>query len=613
MLEFQPGVPDAAIRRFRLWRVPLAVGRYLVQRRLRLRHPGYADQSHAQLLRRPFDALWQDYNRLFDEPGSARLRHDEWIARHELSTRIAPAAQATALRSWPRALRVLCLLPSDPDAERDAYARAVTQQSLSRQGYPHWDMLALPSDATPRAANLSTTLLDGYDAVTLLRPGDQLRDDALYLAADALRNEPSVHVVYSDHDRIDGGGLRRDPCFKPGFSRDLLYARNLIAPFALMRAEALRAAGGPGAAWTYGAASAHALTYVAILHLLERLPDAAVRRLPHILCHIPVEPVSGTPPELDDAVALAAVAAHLRPRGAEVQALAPGLRRVRWPRPAPPPLVSLIVPTRNGLNVLRTCVESIEQRTRYRPYELIVVDNQSDDPATLDYLGRLAAEGRARVLVHDAPFNYSAINNAAVCAARGDIIGLINNDIEVISPDWLDEMVGHAVRPDIGCVGAKLYFPDDTIQHAGVVLGVGGVAGHAHKYLPRHAAGYLDLLRLVHNVSAVTGAALVMRKSVFEEVGGLDEAQLQIAYNDVDLCLRVMQAGYCNLWTPHAELYHHESKTRGAEDTPQKLARWRAEREVMKTRWPAWIADDPFYSPHLSRTREDLSVDALPS
>lgn len=601
-LEFQPGPDGAQVLRFRLWRVPLTLGRYLVQRRLRLRHPGYAGLSQAALWRRPFGALWDDYNRLFDEPGTARLSYEDWIARHETPQRPSVPAQRVALSAWRATPRVLCLLASDPQA--DAHAIDVTRRSLAAQGYPHWELLPVGApDATALADALARC-----DAVGFLQPGERLRDDALFQFAGALQHDPALQIVYSDHDRIDGGGLRRAPCFKPGFSRDLLYARNLLAPFALLRADAVRAAGGLAAAWRHGNAGAHTLAYVLLLAVLRQQPDAAVRRLPQILSHMPLGPQADA--ARDDAVALAALNAELAPAGARAEPIGPGLRRVRWPLPESRPLVSLIVPTRNGLDVLRTCIESIEQRTRYRPYELLVIDNQSDDPATLDYLAQLAREGRARVLRHDAPFNYSAINNRAAREARGSVIGLVNNDIEVISPGWLDEMVAQALRPEIGCVGAKLYFPDDTIQHAGVLLGIGGVAGHAHKYLPRDAAGHLDLLLLAHNLSAVTGATLLMRKAVFDEVGGLDEQELHVAYNDIDLCLRVMRAGYRNLWTPYAELYHHESKTRGADDTPAKLARWHAERAVMQSRWSAWIADDPFYSPHLSRTREDLSLDA---
>ncbi|HSV68805.1 MAG TPA: glycosyltransferase family 2 protein [Methylibium sp.] len=600
-VEFEPapGSDEARVQRFSTLRVPRTLGRHFMHRRLRRWHPAYAGLSHLALWRLPFDEVWTDYNLLFDQPSAARLDYPAWIERAETPRRLTPARQQDLVRDWVDPPRLLWLLAAEPDAPPDALA--LTRSSLEAQGYPHWELQVL-GDGDPAAA------LQRCDAVGFLEPGDRLRDDALYQLARALRDQPAVQVCYSDSDRLDRQGRRQAPWFKPGFSRDLCLAQNLLSPLAVVRAGAVVAAGGlPPAA---GAVGGHTLAYGLLLRALAGLPDHAVRRLPEVLCHARAQPRSAAGQACDDDAALRAVNALLAPAGAHADPLDSGLRRVRWPLPEPRPLVSLIVPTRNALPVLRTCIESITRLTRYRRYELLVVDNQSDCPATLAYLDALQAEGRARVLRWDAPFNYSAINNFAVRHAQGSVLGLINNDVEVISPYWLDEMASHALRPDIGCVGAKLYFPDDTLQHAGVVLGIGGVAGHGHKYLPRHAAGYFDRLRLVHEASAVTGAVLVLRREVFDAVGGFDEQELQVAYNDVDLCLRVMRAGWRNLWTPHAELYHHESKTRGSDDTPAKRARWQAESAVMRRRWPEWLADDPFYHPHLSRHVEDYSLEA---
>jgi GT2 family glycosyltransferase len=271
----------------------------------------------------------------------------------------------------------------------------------------------------------------------------------------------------------------------------------------------------------------------------------------------------------------------------------------------------LIIPTRDGCDLLKACIDSIVQRTTYRQYEILVVDNQSTCARTLSYMAEIEGEPRVRVLRYDHPFNYSAINNFAAQHARGTVLGLINNDVEVITQEWLTEMVSQALRPDIGCVGAKLYYPDDTLQHGGVVLGIGGVAGHSHKYSPRGAEGYFSRLRIVHNVSAVTGAALLIRKEVFDAVGGLDEQGLTVAFNDVDLCLKVMKAGYRNLWTPFAELYHHESKTRGTDLTPERQSRFQGECELMRQRWGDLISCDPYYSPHLTLHHENYSL-AMP-
>src|SRR5690606_41178931 len=246
--------------------------------------------------------------------------------------------------------------------------------------------------------------------------------------------------------------------------------------------------------------------------------------------------------------------------------------------------MSLLTPTRDRADLLHTCVESLPARTDYPAFEVVVIDNGSSEPDALAYLAQLHDRDGVRVLRYDAPFNYSAINNWAAAQCTGEVIGLVNNDIEVISRDWLREMVSHAVRPEIGAVGAMLYYPDDRIQHAGVVLGIHGVAAHVYSGMPRGYPGHGGRARVAQQLSAVTGACLVVRREAYERVGGLDES-LQVAFNDIDFCLRLRQAGYRNLWTPFAELHHHESASRGTEDSPGKRARFAGEVEAMLRRW----------------------------
>jgi GT2 family glycosyltransferase len=294
---------------------------------------------------------------------------------------------------------------------------------------------------------------------------------------------------------------------------------------------------------------------------------------------------------------------------AQVEA-APGLPfyRLRFSIPEPQPLVSLIIPTRDKVSLLQGCVDSIRNKTTYPNYEIIIVDNGSTDPGALAYLAAIAKQPNTRIFRYDEAFNFSAINNFAVRQARGSIIGLINNDIEIISPDWLTEMVSWAAQDDIGCVGAKLYYPDDTIQHAGVILGIGGVAGHSHKRVDRRNAGYFGRARLIQNLSAVTAACLLVRKTVYDAVDGLNENDLAIAFNDVDFCLRVRDAGYQNVWTPYAEAYHHESASRGSDADESQRERFDREVAYMLQTWGAGTAlSDPYYSPNLTRQREDFS------
>jgi len=263
-------------------------------------------------------------------------------------------------------------------------------------------------------------------------------------------------------------------------------------------------------------------------------------------------------------------------------------------------LVSLIVPTRDRADLLGMCVSGLLDHTDYPAVELLIVDHASERPETFKLFDQLKSDPRVRILPHSGPFNYSAINNMAVAQARGSIVGLINNDIDVINSDWLSEMVSLAIMHDVGAVGAKLLYPDDRVQHGGIVLGVGGVANYFNYAVSRSDIGYFGRNLLTSSVSAVTGACLVIRKSVFEEVGGLNETDLAVAYNDVDFCLRVRKKGYRNVWTPHAELYHHESASRGAEDTPEKTERFQQEMEYMLKTWGYEIEHDAFYNVNFS-------------
>jgi GT2 family glycosyltransferase len=246
--------------------------------------------------------------------------------------------------------------------------------------------------------------------------------------------------------------------------------------------------------------------------------------------------------------------------------------------------------------------------TSYESYEIIIVDNDSDDAAVLEYFDSVISDSRIRVIRDERPFNYSALNNNAVRYAKGEIVALVNNDVEVISPDWLSEMVSFAMQPSIGAVGAKLFYPNETLQHGGVVLGIGGVAGHANKHSPRPCRGYFERTGLVGSYSAVTAACMLVRKEIFLKVGGLNEKDLSIAFNDVDFCLRVREAGYRNVWTPYAELYHHESVSRGPENNPEKQARFRSEVLYMQQRWAGALLNDPMYSPNLTLDYEDYSL-----
>jgi len=354
--------------------------------------------------------------------------------------------------------------------------------------------------------------------------------------------------------------------------------------------------------------------YDLALRCIEQLTPRQIVHIPRILYHWRIHPgstaLAGSVKNYALLAGERALNDHLARTqvSAKAELLSFGMYRVRYDLPTLVPLVSLIIPTRNGLHLIKQCIESIIAKTTYANYEILIVDNNSDDPDTLDYFTRLAEDSRVRIFRDERPFNYSALNNAAVQQAGGEYICLINNDIEVISPEWLEEMMGLAIQPGVGAVGACLWYPNDTLQHGGCITGLGGVAGHSHKHLPRGDFGYFRRVQLIQTMSAVTGACLVVKKNIYQEVGGLDETNLKVAFNDIDFCLRVREAGYRNIWTPFAELYHHESATRGFENTPEKKERFAQEMQYMKKRWGISLLNDPAYSPNLTLDHEDFSL-----
>ncbi|WP_043285026.1 glycosyltransferase family 2 protein [Paraburkholderia oxyphila] len=457
------------------------------------------------------------------------------------------------------------------------------------------------------AASNSALALAGGEWVALLDQDDRLAEHALVWVADAIERDPTLQLIYSDEDKIDDQGQRHDPYFKCDWNRDLFYSQNMFCHLGIYRRSLLNSIGG----FREGVEGAQ--DHDLVLRCIEQTGDAPIAHIPRVLYHWRVH--AGSTAAGADAKSYAAAAgeralqAHFVRTNVAAAAEWVGYGyRVRYALPSPAPLVSLIIPTRNALELMRMCVESIRTRTTYPNYEIIIVDNGSDDAEALEYFASLAAGDGVSVLRDDRPFNYSALNNRAVEQARGSLVALINNDIEVRSPDWLSEMVSIAMQPGVGAVGAKLLYPDNTLQHAGIVLGIGGVAGHANKHGRPPHRGYFGRTGLIGSWSAITAACMVVRREVFQGVGGLNETDLTVAFNDVDFCLKLKAAGYRNVLTPYAELYHHESATRGYEDNPEKRARFRAESDYMRRQWSSWLKSDPAYSPNLTLQHEDFSL-----
>jgi GT2 family glycosyltransferase len=561
-----------------------------------------------------------------------------WIAAYDT---LSPAAldrlraRAAALHYRPLISIVMPVYETPERYLREAIA------SVQAQVYDHWE-LCICDDASraphiravleaeaagdarikiawrhdngriSRASNDALALATG-EWVAMLDHDDVLRPHALFCMVEALAANPGAQILYSDEDKIDDAGRRFDPYFKPGFSIDLFHGQNYLNHLTMHRRANIEAVGG----WRpdFDGSQDYDLT----LRILERVGTDHVVHVPRILYHwrAAAGSTARAPQEKNYAAE-----AGLRALQGHADRVMPGARvettpgtpfyRIAYPLPAPPPLVSIIIPTRDEAAVLERCLVSLFERTDYGAVEIIIVDNGSVEPDTFALFERWTARHACiRVLRDDRPFNYSALNNRAVLEARGSLLCLLNNDIEAVDPTWLGEMVSLAVRPEVGCVGAKLLYPDGTLQHGGVVLGIGGVAGHSHKHAANGDPGYFHQLNLRRTVSAVTAACLVAKASIFAEVGGLDEQGLAIAFNDVDFCLKVREAGYRNVWTPGALLIHHESLSRGAETTPEKQQRFAGEVETMRQRWGTLLEADPFYSPNLTLVSEDNSL-ALP-
>ncbi|NDY58501.1 glycosyltransferase [Desulfovibrio sulfodismutans] len=517
------------------------------------------------------------------------IPYDRWIREFDLLTekdREAILRDTARLRRPPRF--VVHVQGGHAPA-----ARRATLASLRRQLYPHHEI----RDAAPALA--------GGDRRTwfvFLPPGAALAPHALYWMARTAFDDTRVRLIYTDHDILDTGGARRDPAFKPDWSPELLRSTNYIGHAAAIRGDLLAALGlDPDVFDMHGL----------LLRAGERIPRYAVAHVPAPLFHLPPPGDPGNP----NGSSPSQVAAHLERLqvAAQVEPTARGHCRVRYHLPPKPPRVSIIIPTRDCLAVLRTCLTSLLEKTDYRRFEIRIVDNSSRDPETLDYLARINGHPQVKVLRYDLPFNYSAINNHAAAHCTGDALCLLNNDTEVIGPGWLTEMLGHLVQPGVGVVGAKLYYTDGRIQHAGDVVGPGGCANHLHACLEGDDPGYCDRAILAQELSAVTAACLLTWKDVYDRMKGLDAVNLPVAFNDVDYCLRVRKAGLRVVWTPYAELYHHESYSRGDDSaSPERKAQARREVRHMRAHWKHVMRHDPFYNPNCSYSHPDFSLNIAP-
>ena len=447
--------------------------------------------------------------------------------------------------------------------------------------------------------------------VGLLDHDDLLAPNALYEVVKAINETKDVDVVYTDEDKVTADLSEHfQPHFKPDFNLDLLRSNNYICHFFVVRRSILAQTG--GFRKEFDGAQDHDL----IFRCTEQAREIA--HVPEILYHWRThrESTADNPASKMYAYdagkrAIEAHLARMQVQGTVSHTPDYGFFRVKYPVQGSP-LVSVIIPNKDETETLRSCIRSLKENTTYKNFEILIIENNSTTKEIFSYYKELSREENIRIFNWKKEFNYSAINNFGARKARGEYLLFLNNDIQVITPDWMEEMLGVCQREEVGAAGVKLIYPDNTIQHAGCVIGIGGIAGHMFVDMPAERSGYLHKASLLQDMSAVTAACMMIKRSVFQKVKGFTE-ELAVAFNDVDLCLKVRREGYLIVYDPYARLYHMESKTRGAEDSEAKMRRFQTEIEYMRCHWLDILKKgDPYYNKNLSLTKWNYSLKPLP-
>jgi len=457
------------------------------------------------------------------------------------------------------------------------------------------------------ASNEALSLATG-NYVGFLDHDDVIAPFALYEVVKLLNEHPEADMIYSDEDKIDINGNRSEPFFKPNWSPDLFLSNMYTCHFAVYRKKIIDSIGG------FREGFEGSQDYDLVLRFTEKTDE--IFHIPKILYHWRIlssstsyNPASKSYAFKNGLKAIEEALSRRREKGwVEEIKNYPGSYRVHY-NIQNGNLISIIIPTRDKSSLLNKCIQSIFEQSTYKQYEIIVIDNRSKEPETLKIFNYWEHKEpkRFRVEALDIDFNYPKLNNFGAVRSDGNVLLFLNNDIEVITKNWLEEMLGFTIRKNVGAVGTKLLYPNNKIQHAGVILGVGGVAGHSHKYFHASDNGYFSRLLHISNYSAITGACMMVERKIYNEIGGFDE-NLAVAFNDVDFCLKIKNSGYYNVVLPHVMLYHHESKSRGYEDTKERKKRFNKEVDYMIERWDDELKDDPFYNPNLTLEREDFSI-----
>ena len=540
--------------------------------------------------------------------------------------------EAQRKKKWSYAPKISIAVPAYKTPE--LFLRQLIQ-SLQDQTYDNWELCianASPQDASMEYVLKSCSAMDSRivwkklkenrgisentneafamatgDYVGLLDHDDLLAPNALYEIAAALEKEPETEVLYTDEDKVRGEQLEHfQPHLKPDFNEDLLRSNNYICHFFVVKRTLLQKVGGMRKEFD-GAQD---------YDFIFRCTEAAgkICHIPEILYHWRTHEASTADNPQSKLYAFEAgkraIEENLKRRGLQGEVSHTkdyGFYRVKYAVQGEP-LVSIIIPNKDAKTDLEKCIRSVKEKSSYKNYEILIVENNSETEEIFAYYKELSKDPAIRLLKWKKEFNYSAINNFAAKKARGEYLLFLNNDTEVITEDWIQELLGICQRQGTGAVGARLYYGDHTIQHAGTVIGIGGIAGHMFVNLPGERTGYMHKAALIQDLSAVTAACMLVKREAFEEVGGFEE-QLSVAFNDVDLCLRLREKGYLVVYDPYAELYHYESKSRGAEDSKEKVRRFQSEIEFMRCRWEKLLkAGDPYYNKNLSLTKWNYSL-----
>ena len=500
----------------------------------------------------------------------------------------------------------LCIVNASPDNEEMQKVLAEYSAGDSRVRFCNLKENLGIAENTNRAFAMTKG-----EFVGLLDHDDLLAPNALYEIVKILQDHPQADALYTDEDKVTTElDEHFQPHLKPDFNLDLLRSNNYICHFFVVRKSIVEKAGG------FRKEFDGAQDYDFIFRCTENAGE--VLHVPEILYHWRTHKASTADNPASKMYAFEAgkraIEAHLERTGTKgevshTQDL--GFYRVKYPVQGKP-LVSVIIPNKDEKETLQTCLEMLEKNTGYQNFEIIIVENNSTTDEIFRYYKELSGNRKIHLLRWGKEFNYSAINNFAVAHAKGEYLLFLNNDVKSINPDWLEEMLGVCQRPEVGGVGAKLIYPDNTIQHAGCVIGMGGIAGHMFVDMPADRTGYLHKASLLQDMSAVTAACLLMKKEVFEQAGGFTE-ELAVAFNDVDLCLKVRKNGYLIVYDPYVKLYHMESKTRGAEDSKEKVRRFQTEIEYMRCHWIDILKNgDPCYNKNLSLTKWNYSLKPIP-